>query len=99
MVISPAQENTAMLKNNHDYENVFSFNVVAIGKNQNKGKNVVYDEFGKQLSKSPEEWYETNLLAKDWYSHLNSNNSVRMERVNEKLKLKQAISGMILYFR
>ena len=49
----------------HDYENLCSLDVLGVKEEHVRREEVVYDEFKKQLSQSPERWFETNLFWKE----------------------------------
>ena len=46
----------------------------------------VYDEFQKQLGRSDEGWYETNLIWKEKHPPLNNNKSGSLGRLNNLLR-------------
>ena len=59
----------------YDYQNLCSLDVLRVKKDHVRQGEIVYDEFNKQLSQSPEGWYETNLFWKEKHPPLNTNKS------------------------
>ena len=67
VVISPGQDSSLtnmMLSKTSvdDYENLFSLHLLGVREEHVRQIEVAQDEFKKQLSQSPEGWYETNLF-------------------------------------
>ena len=56
----------------HDYENLCSLDVLGVKEEHVRQDEVVYDEFKKQLSQSPEGWYETKLFWKEKHPPLDT---------------------------
>ena len=90
VVISPGQESgvTNMMFSKtsaHDYENLCSLDVLGVKEEHARRDEVVYDKFKKQLSQSPEGWYETNLLWKEKHPQLDTNKSGSLGQLNSLL--------------
>ena len=90
MVISPGQESglTNMMFSKtsvHNYENLCSLDVSGVKEEHVRRDEVVYDEFKKQLSQSPEGWYETNLFWKGKHPPLDANKFGSLGRLNNLL--------------
>ena len=90
MVISPGQESglTNMMFSKtsvHDYENLFSLDVLGVKEEHARQDEVMHDEFKKQLSQSPVGCYETNLFWKEKHPPLDSNKSGSLGRLNSLL--------------
>ena len=58
-----------------------TMDVLGLEDKPNGDQSVVYEEFIKQLSRSPEDWYETGLLWKGDHPPLPSNNSGSLKRL------------------
>ena len=69
----------------HDYENLCSLDVLGVKEEHVRRDEVVYDEFKKQLSQSPQRWYETNLFWKERHPPLDTNKSLSLGRLNSLL--------------
>ena len=69
----------------HDYENLCSLDVLGVKEEHVRRDEVVYDEFKKQLSQSPEGWYETNLFWKEKHPPLDTNKFGSLGRLNSLL--------------
>ena len=69
----------------HDYENLCRLDVLGAKEEHVRRDEVWYDEFAKQLSQSPEEWHETNLLWKEKNPPLDANKSGSLGRLNSLL--------------
>ena len=69
----------------YDYENLCSLDVLGVKEEHVRRDEVVYDEFKKQLSQSPEGWYRTNLFWKEKHSPLDTNKSGSHGRLNSLL--------------
>ena len=57
----------------------------------------IYDEFQKQLGRSDEGWYETNLIWKEKHPPLNNNKSGRLGRLNNLLRNLSRINQLETY--
>ena len=60
--------------------------VLGIKDKHTKRYGKIYDEFQKQLGRSDEGWYETNLIWKEKHSPLNNNKSGSLGRLNNLLR-------------
>ena len=69
----------------HDYENLCNLDVLEAKEEHVRRDEVVYDEFKKQLSQSPEGWYETNLFWKEKHPPLDTNKFGSLGRLNSLL--------------
>ena len=90
VVISPGQESglTNMMFSKtsvHNYENICSLDMLGVKEDHVRRDEVVYDEFKKQLSQSPEGWYETNLFWKEKHPPLDTNKFGSLDRLNSLL--------------
>ena len=90
VVISPGQESglTNMMFSKtsiHDYENLHSLDVLGVKEEHVRRDEVVYDWLRKQLSQSPDGWYETNLFWKEKHPPLDTNKSGSLGRLNSLL--------------
>ena len=90
VVISPGQESglTNMMFSKtsiHDYENLHSLDVLGVKEEHVRRDEVVYDWLRKQLSQSPDGWYETNLFWKEKHPPLDANKSGSLGRLNSLL--------------
>ena len=56
--------------------------VLGIKDKHTKRYGKIYDEFQKQLGRSDEGWYETNLIWKEKHPPLNNNKSGSLGRLN-----------------
>ena len=87
VVISPGQETSVakMLFSKtsvHNYENLCNLDVLGV-KNEHKNTDEkICDEFQKQLGRSDEGWYETDLIWKEKHLPLNNNKSGSLGRLN-----------------
>ena len=71
----------------HNYENLCSLDVSGVKEEHVRRDEVVYDEFKKQLSQSPEGWYETNLFWKEKHPPLHTNKFGSLGRLNSLLNI------------
>ena len=90
VVISPGQETsvTKMLFSNasvHDHENLCNLDVLGVKDEHTNRDGKIYDEFQKQLGRSDEGWYETNLIWKEKHPPLNNNKSSSLGKLNNLL--------------
>ena len=90
VVVFPGQESglTNMMFSKtsvHDYENLCSLDVLGVKEEHVRQVKVVYDKFKKQLSQSPEEWYETNLFWKEKHPPLDTNKFGSLGQLNSLL--------------
>ena len=69
----------------HDYENLHSLDVLGVKEEHVRRDEVVYDWLRKQLSQSPDGWYETNLFWKEKHPPLDTNKSGSLGRLNSLL--------------
>ena len=69
----------------HDYENLCSLDVLGVKEGHVRRDEVVYDDFKKQISQSPEGWYETSLFWKEKHPPLDTNKSGSLGRLNSLL--------------
>ena len=60
--------------------------VLGIKDKHTKRYGKIYDEFQKQLGRSDEGWYETNLIWKEKHPPLNNNRSGSLARLNNLLR-------------
>ena len=91
VVIFPGQETsvTKMLfpkTSVHDYENLCNLDVLGVKVEHTKRDGQIYDKFQKQLGRSDEGWYETNLIWKEKHPPLNNNKSGSLGRLNNLLR-------------
>ena len=70
----------------HDYEILCGLDVLGIEENYKKGNIVIYEGFQKQLGRSPERWYERNILSKDAHPRLSSIKSERLGSLNNLMR-------------
>ena len=89
VVISPGQESglTNMFSKTsvHNYENLFSLDVLGVKEEHVRRDEVVYGEFKKQLSQSPEGWYLMNLFWKEKHPPFDTNDFGSLGRLNSLL--------------
>ena len=91
VVISPGQETsvTKMLFHKtsvHDYENLCNLDTLDVKDEHTNRDEKIYDAFQKQLRRSDEGWYETNLIWKEKHAPLNDNKSGSLGRLNNLLR-------------
>ena len=70
----------------HDYDNLCNLDVLGVKDEHTKRDGKIYDEFQKQLGRSDEGWYETNLIWKEKHPPLNNNKSGSLGRLNNLLR-------------
>ena len=91
VVIFPGQE-TSVTKilfsktSVHDYENLCNLDVLGVKDEHTNRDGKIYDEFQRQLGRSDEGWYETNLIWKEKHPPLNNNKSGSLGRLNNLLR-------------
>ena len=91
VVISPGQETSVAKMLFHktsvyDYENLCNLDALDVKDEHTNRDEKIYDAFQKQLRRSDEGWYETNLIWKEKHAPLNDNKSGSLGRLNNLLR-------------